>query len=204
MNRLFAVGLTLVGLCLGGAASASGNPEAGQQKAAPCAACHGLDGNSTNGQWPRLAGQHPEYIVSQLKAFKEGKRQNPLMAPMAMGLSDEDMADLAAYFSKQRPQIGGANPALAEAGAKLYRGGNKGSGMAACMACHGPTGAGNGPAGYPRLSGQHAEYVQLQLEAYRREERGSGTPSGQIMQSIAKRMSNSEIDAVSSYIDGLH
>ncbi len=116
MNRLFAVGLTLVGLCLGGAALAAGNPEAGQQKAAPCAACHGLDGNSTNGQWPRLAGQHPEYIVSQLKALKEGKRQNPFMSPMAMALSDEDMADLAAYFSKQRPQIGGANPALAEDG----------------------------------------------------------------------------------------
>ncbi len=204
MNRLFAVGLTLVGLCLGGAALAAGNPEAGQQKAAPCAACHGLDGNSTNGQWPRLAGQHPEYIVSQLKALKEGKRQNPLMSPMAMALSNEDMADLAAYFSKQRPQIGGANPALAEPGAKLYRGGNKVSGVAACMACHGPNGAGNGPANYPRLSGQHAEYVKLQLEAYRREERGSSSPTGQIMQSISKRLSNQEIEAVASYIDGLH
>ncbi|HEX4938006.1 MAG TPA: c-type cytochrome, partial [Candidatus Kapabacteria bacterium] len=87
---------------------------------------------------------------------------------------------------------------------KLYRGGNKVSGVSACMACHGPSGAGNGPAGYPHLSGQHAEYVKLQLEAYRRGERGNGTPSGQIMQSIAKRMSNPEIDAVSAYIDGLH
>jgi cytochrome c553 len=126
------------------------------------------------------------------------------MSPMAMALSDEDMADLAAYFSKQRPQIGGANPALAEAGAKLYRGGNKVSGVAACMACHGPNGAGNGPANYPRLSGQHAEYVKLQLEAYRREERGSSSPTGQIMQSISKRLSNQEIEAVASYIDGLH
>ena len=203
MNRLFAVGFALVGLCLGGVALAAGNPEAGQQKAAPCAACHGPDGNSTNGQWPRLAGQHAEYIVAQLKALKEGKRQNPLMSPMAMALSDEDMADLAAYFSKQRPQIGGTDPALAEAGGKLYRGGNKASGVAACMACHGPDGAGNGPAGYPRLSGQHAEYVKLQLEAYRRGERGND-PKGQIMQSISKRLSNQEIETVASYVDGLH
>ena len=203
MNRLFAVSLMLIGLCVSGAAAAAGNPEAGQQKAAPCAACHGLDGNSTNPQWPKLAGQNPEYIGSQLQAFKDGNRQNPVMAPMAMGLSEEDMADLAAYFAKQRPQIGGADPTLAEAGGKLFRGGNKESGVSACMACHGPRGSGNGPAGYPKLAGQHAQYTKMQLEAYRRGERGS-TPTGQIMQSVAKRMSNQEIEAVSSYIEGLH
>lgn len=203
MNRLIAAGLMLVGLCVAGSAVAAGNPEAGLQKAAPCAACHGLDGNSTNGQWPKLAGQNAEYVVGQLKAFKEGKRQNPLMTPMAMGLSDEDMADLAAYFAKQRPQVGGADPALAEAGGKLYRGGNKESGVSACMACHGPRGSGNGPAGYPHIAGQHAAYTKLQLEAYRNGTR-AGTPASQIMKSIATRMSNQEIEAVSSYIEGLH
>ncbi|HMM45842.1 MAG TPA: c-type cytochrome [Candidatus Macondimonas sp.] len=203
MNRLIAVGFMLLGLCMAGSAVASGDPEAGQQKAAPCAACHGPDGNSTNGEWPKLAGQHPQYTEAQLKAFKEGKRQNPLMTPMAMGLSEEDMADVAAYFAKQRPQVGGADPELVEAGAKIYRGGNKESGVSACMACHGPRGSGNGPAGYPRIAGQHAAYTKLQLEAYRSGAR-NGTPASQIMKSIASRMSNQEIEAVSSYIEGLH
>lgn len=203
MNRLIAVGFMLLGSCMAGSAVASGNPEAGQQKAAPCAACHGPDGNSTNGEWPKLAGQHPQYTEAQLKAFKEGKRQNPLMTPMAMGLSEEDMADLSAYFAKQRPQVGSADPELVEAGAKIYRGGNKESGVSACMACHGPRGSGNGPAGYPHIAGQHAAYTKLQLKAYRDGTR-AGTPASQIMKSIATRMSNQEIEAVSSYIEGLH
>ncbi|MGQ0658556.1 MAG: c-type cytochrome [Chromatiales bacterium] len=172
------------------------------EEAAPCAACHGTGGNSTNPEWPKLAGQHPGYTRNQLAAFKSGDRTNTLMSPIAAALGEEDINSLADYFAAQTRQPGVAKKALAEAGAKIYRGGNLASGVPACMACHGPRGAGNPPAGYPALGGQHAAYTANQMRAYRSGERS--TDVNAVMRTIAARMSEAEIEAVASYLEGLH
>ena len=140
--------------------------EAGKAKSATCSACHGADGNSVNPDWPSLAGQHAAYLVKQLKAFKNGDRVNVIMKPFADMLTDEDMADLAAYFSAQKPVPKGADPALANLGQQIYRGGVPERGIAACIACHGPAGDGNPLAAYPRLSGQHSTYLARALSEY--------------------------------------
>lgn len=179
-----------------------GDPEKGREKSQQCAACHGGDGNSANTIWPKLAGQHSDYIVSQLRAFQSGARQNEQMSPMAQGLSEQDMEDIAAFYATQDIRIGKANPASVEAGAELYRGGNSTTGVPACIACHGPRGKGIPGVGYPRLGGQHAEYTAAQLKAYRSGERGGG--QSQIMQTIAAELTDDEIRAVSEYLNGLH
>jgi cytochrome c553 len=176
--------------------------QGGREKAAACAACHGVDGNSTNGEWPKLAGQHAAYIRAQLAAFKSGARQNALMSPMASGLSDGDMGLLGDYFASQRVQPGTAKKELVEAGQKVYRGGNAATGVPACMACHGPRGSGNPASGYPALGGQHAIYTANQLKAYKNGERT--TDVNAVMRTIAGRMSAAEIEAVASYVEGLH
>lgn len=182
--------------------SAAGDAVAGKAKAAACAACHGADGNSANPDWPKLAGQHDNYLVKQLANFKAGDRKNAMMAPMAAGLSEQDMADIAAFFSSQTQNGGKADPALVNAGEKLYRGGNATTGVAACMACHAPNGMGNPQANFPRLSGQHAAYIVLQLKAFRSGERAND--AGKMMQNIAARMTDAEMQTVASYIEGLH
>lgn len=161
-----------------------------------------MDGNSANPEWPKLAGQHANYIEKQLKEFKAGDRSNAMMAPMAAPLSEQDVADLAAYFSSQTTSKGDADPALVELGEKIYRGGNPASGVAACIGCHGPTGAGNPAANFPSLSGQHARYVEIQLNAFRKGERAND--AGKMMRSVAGRMTDQEIKAVASYVQGLH
>lgn len=171
-------------------------------KAAVCAGCHGADGNSVNPEWPTLAGQHTGYLRAQITAFKNGSRQNPMMSPMAANLSDEDIAELADYFASKTRKPGAAKAELVATGEKLYRGGNHGAGVPACMGCHGPTGAGNPPAGYPSLSGQHAVYTARQLTAYRNGERV--TDANAVMRTVAARLSTAEIEAVSSYLEGLH
>ena len=138
-------------------AQAAGDAAAGKAKSASCAGCHGADGNSVNPEWPSLAGQGAGYIAKQLHDFKGGKRENATMAPMAAPLTDEDIQDLAAYFSSQPIKAGAADKSLVELGEKIYRGGNPSSGVAACIGCHGPTGAGNPAASFPALSGQHAK-----------------------------------------------
>lgn len=180
----------------------AGDAEQGRQKSQTCAACHGPDGNSTNPAWPNLAGQHASYIVNQLKAFQNGERKNPQMSPMAVGLSEADMADLAAYYASQIVKIGAADPEAIDIGEKLYRAGNPTTGTPACMACHGPNGAGNPAAGYPALRGQHAEYTMAQLRAYRSGDRRND--AGGIMRAIASRLSEQEIMAVAKYLSGLH
>jgi cytochrome c553 len=182
-------------------AQAAGDVAAGKAKSNVCAACHGEDGNSTNPQWPKLAGQAPAYIVTQLQNFKQGRRQNPLMAGIAQGLSEQDMLDLAAYFGSQELKLTGATDAtLAKQGQRVYRGGNAQTQVAACMACHGPSGRGIPPR-FPRLSGQHAAYTKAQLLAFKN---GTRKSDGDIMTSIAFRMSQHEIDALAQYISGLH
>lgn len=182
---------------------AEGNAAAGKEKSATCAGCHGPDGNSANPEWPKLAGQHPKYLEKQLNDFKAGsERSNAMMAPMVAPLSEQDMADLAAYFAEQTAQVGAADEALVALGQRIYRGGNIKTGVAACSGCHGPAGAGNPAANFPALSGQHAKYVENQLYAFKKGERSND--ANKMMRSTAGKMSDEEIKAVSSYIQGLH
>lgn len=202
MKKLLTLALT--GLALGITASVwaqGGDVEAGKTKSATCAACHGADGNSVNPEWPKLAGQHPEYIIKQLMNFKNDERVNATMAPMAKPLSDQDMADLAAYYASQTPKPGEADQSKVALGEQIYKGGNNGSGVAACAACHGPTGAGNPAAKFPAINGQHATYIKNQLNAFRKGERAND--AGKMMRNIANKMTDAEIEAVSEYIAGL-
>lgn len=182
-------------------AAVTGDPEAGAQKSLVCGACHGMDGNSINPEWPNLAGQHASYIAAQLALFKQGIRNNMIMMPNAMLLSEQDMADLAAYFSRQKLTGLEADPSLFEAGQKLYRAGDPARNVPACIGCHGPQGKGNGPAMYPALRAQHSLYTYIQLKAYASGERKP--VSNEIMQDIASRLTDEEMRAVSSYLQGL-
>jgi cytochrome c553 len=203
MTAKFAAALLLVAAVGTSTASlAAGNKEQGQAKAAPCVACHGVDGNSGNPEGPSLAGQHHGYLVRHLKAFRAGERQNVLMSPMAMILSDEDIEDLAAYFSAQtlRP-TGEVEPSKLALGQRLYRGGDIARGITACSGCHGPAGAGNPGAGYASIKGQHATYAAAQLRAYRSGERK--TDPNQMMRGVAAKLSDADIDALASYVQGM-
>ncbi len=171
-----------------------------------CVACHAADGNSPAPANPKLAGQIPEYIQKQLTNFKPGangkaERANPVMAGFAATLSTDDMRNVAAYFAAQKPSTGAAkNKDTVVIGQRLYRGGDVAKGIAACASCHGATGAGV-PSQYPRLAGQHAEYTEAQLKAFRAKERNND--SAGMMRSIAAKMTDAEIRAVSDYIAGL-
>jgi cytochrome c553 len=199
--KFLASALLLAALGCSAGAYAAGSVEAGQAKAATCAACHGVDGNSANPEWPSLAGQHVSYLTRQLQAFRSGERQNVLMSPMAMILSDEDVADLAAFFSAQSIRGGEAEPSKAALGLRVYRSGDVGRGVMACAGCHGPAGRGIPGPGYASIQGQHATYVAAQLRAYRAGERG--TDPNQMMRNVAALLSDEEIDAVASYLQGL-
>ena len=180
-----------------------GSAEDGKTKATTCAACHGADGISVNPLWPSLAGQGAPYVVAQLKAFKEGTRENPLMTSQAMMLSDEDMADLAVFYAGlPAPVQAVADPDLVGKGEALYRGGDVTKQVAACIACHGPTGNGNPAAAYPALKGQHAAYTAKQLRDYASGDRVSDGKT-RIMREIAGKLSADEIDALASYVQGL-
>ncbi len=199
-KKILIAGMASV-MLMAGYLNASAND--GRTKAMSCTACHGPDGNSTlNPEWPNLAGQHADYTVAQLKAFKTGARKNPNMNGMAAALSDEDMVDIAEFFAGQALQVPSTDAVQAALGAALYRGGNKQTGVPACMACHSPNGAGNPSAGYPSLRGQHAKYTAIQLQAYRTQERT--TDPKEIMRTIAARMSPEEIESVAKFIEGLH
>lgn len=200
MQNLFTVFTLLSVFSLN--ASAAGDPVAGREKSQTCAACHGVDGNSTNPVWPKIAGQHEDYLVKQLMDFKSGARENAQMSPMAAPLSEQDMKDLAAYYASQKVKIGKTDPAAVEMGQKVYRAGNLEAGVPACMACHGPTGRGNPAAGYPSLSGQHAEYTKNQLNAFRQDVRSND--ANEVMRTIVDRMTDDEISTVSEYLQGLH
>ena len=187
-----------------------GSIEAGKEMAATCSACHGAEGISVNPLWPNIAGQSATYIVEQVTAFRDGasdpetaKRYDPLMSPQSMSLSDEDIRDLAVYFES----LPAAAQAVADASTlsraeKLYRGGDVENGTAACLACHGPTGRGNPAASYPALHGQHAVYTAKQLNDYAN---GTRTSDGvtRVMRDIAARLSQEDIDALASYVQGL-
>lgn len=199
---LAAVSLALSGVAHSSETKAAAKPDlaAGEAKATTvCAACHVADGSRGLPTYPILQGQHPEYLVKQLTEFKEGKRKNAIMNGMAAALSPEDMRNVAAFYATKKAKPGFAkNPDLVATGEKIYRGGIAKKSVPACAGCHAPNGAGI-PAQYPRLAGQHSDYVKAQLTAFRQ---GDRTNNPQ-MSSIAANLSDKEIEAVSDYIAGL-
>lgn len=201
MNKLIVSLLLTLGIT--GLAQAAGDAKAGQAKAAVCGACHGPDGNSMAPNFPKLAGQGERYLTKQMQDIKSGKRTVLEMTGLLTNLSDQDLSDIAAYFSSQPGSVGAADPKVVARGEDLFRGGKLDQGMPSCIGCHSPNGAGNAAAGFPHLGGQHAQYVAKQLTDFRE---GNRTNDGdtKIMQSIAAKMSNKDIEAVSSYVQGLH
>ncbi len=180
-----------------------GSVEAGQTKSVTCAACHGTDGNSVTPEWPNLAGQHEQYTIQQLGAFRNGQRQDIGMQGFAATLSEQDMADLAAYFAAQTPKLQGADPDLVILGEQIYRGGVPERGVAACIACHGPRGRGNPLAAYPRIGGQHATYVFNTLQAYASGQRSSDIELNRMMGNVSELLFEDEMRALASYVQGL-
>ncbi|WP_433885794.1 c-type cytochrome [Pseudomonas vranovensis] len=205
MNKLLVSLLLTLGIT--GAANAAepikGDAAAGQAKTAVCGACHNPDGNSLAPNFPKLAGQGEKYLEKQLHDIKSGKRTVLEMTGMLTAFSDQDLADIAAYFSSQNGSVGAADPKLVERGRELFNGGNLEKGMPACTGCHSPNGAGLALAGFPHLGGQHASYVAKQLTDFRE---GNRTNDGDAMtmRTIAGKLSNKDIEALSSYIQGLH
>jgi len=196
-----------------------GDAKAGAVKAGACAACHGLDGNPTDPQYPRLAGMPERYVAQQLALFKAGQRNTGMaavMMPMAAPLSAQDMRDLGAYFSQQKAGAGIADDSKIasgpyagmkyfEVGQKLFRGGDPARGLPACMACHGPTGAGNPGPAYPHVAGQQSAYAVRRLQEYRTGTTSEADPhSFQIMATVAKTLTDEEIQSLGSYLQGLH
>lgn len=203
--RLCAIGLCLT---LGGPVAAQAEPlrgeaATGQAKSAVCGACHNPDGNSLVPIFPKLAGQGERYLFEQLRDIRSGARVVPEMTGLLTSSSDQDLADLAAWYASQPPTTGFADPALVARGRALFNGGQLESGLPACIGCHAPDGAGVAPAGFPRLGGQHAAYVGKQLRAFRDGQRTEGDAAA-LMRSIAERLNDTDIDALSSYIQGLH
>lgn len=209
-----ALGLTFgFGVAIAPVAVAAGDAAAGQQKAAQCAACHGADGNSSAPTFPKLAGQGEKYLLKQMMDVKSGAREIPQMVGQLDNFNEQDLADIAAFFASQNMQLSGSQPMSVMLnsgenvdalmlGRKLFRAGDAESGTPACMGCHSPTGKGNAPAGYPRLSGQFADYVETQLKAFRAGTRQNDGDT-RAMRTAAQQLSDAEIKAVANYIAGL-
>ena len=201
MKRLWILAATFFGTIVSTSVLAAPSIEGGATKAATCQACHGANGNSTNPEWPSLAGIGADYIAEQLKNFKDGKRSNPVMMPMTSTLTPDDMQDLGMYFNSLANTGLEADPSYWKAGQALYQGGDRTRAIPACMACHGPTALGNEPAKFPALRGQQSVYVTKQLNDYASGARTTG-PNG-IMETIAKRLSPEDIRNLASYVQGV-
>lgn len=210
MNKVLVSLLLTLGIT--GMAHAAGDAEAGQSKVAVCGACHGADGNSPAPNFPKLAGQGESYLLKQLQDIKAGStpgapegvgRKVLEMTGMLDPYSEQDLADMAAHFASQKGTVGMADPALVELGERIYRGGKVEMGVPACTGCHAPDGVGIDLAAFPQLGGQHAAYTAKQLTDFRE---GNRTNDGEaaIMRTVAAGLSNKEIEALASYIQGLH
>ncbi len=188
-----------------------GDAEAGKNKAAACGACHGRDGNSASPGFPKIADQGAPYLYKQMKDFQSGARKDPTMEAQVSGRSDQDLKDIAAFYAAQEATSGAVKKDLLELGQKIYRAGNAETGVPACIACHGPAGKGMASASFPALGGQHAQYTEGQLKAFRAAGRGDmgrvkkrdNDGESKMMRDVAAKMSDAEIQAVSSYISGL-
>ncbi|MBC6429162.1 MAG: cytochrome c4 [Cellvibrionales bacterium] len=214
-NRLAAAAITATLLALPAfAADPTGDPAAGAAKIAVCTACHGQTGVSITPMYPNLAGQGTKYLHKQLRDIQAGTRPVVEMTGMLDGLSDQDLADIAAYYAVQEPVITGSQEVADAAyglsaaeflalGERVFRGGNLNTGVAACTGCHSPTGSGNAPAAYPALGGQHADYLIKQLKNFQTNMRTNDGDS-RIMRAVAAPMSDLEIRAVANYLAGLH
>ncbi|CAM3069171.1 c-type cytochrome [Vibrio diazotrophicus] len=205
MNKLALI-LSLLASC---SVWAQGSIEAGKAKSETCVACHGADGNSLITTYPKLAGQHAKYIEKQLKDLKLGAtsagkqgRYDPVMSAMAMPLSDEDMSDLAAYFSSLPISSNSTPEDVVSTGKALYTAGDASRGLTACIACHGPRGNGTELSGFPKISGQHADYIKAQLMKFRDDSRGNDMNA--MMRDVAKKLTDADIEILSKYVGGLH
>ncbi|WP_300732503.1 c-type cytochrome [Pseudomonas sp.] len=201
VSLLLTLGVTSVAQAAG--TVLAGDAAAGQAKTAVCAACHGPDGNSMAPNFPKLAGQGERYLLKQLHDIKDGKRVVLEMTGQLTNLSDQDLADIAAYYASQKSSVGAADPALVERGQALFRGGDIEKGLPACIGCHSPNGQGNIAAGFPHVGGQHASYIEKQLTDFREGDRTNDSDT-MVMRSIAAKLSNKDIKALASYIQGLH
>lgn len=188
-------------------ASAAGDPAAGEAKAVTCSACHGADGNSMVPSFPKLAGLGEKYLLKQMKDIRDGRRPVATMAGQVDNMTDQDLADIAAYFDAQSRSTETANADLVDLGRKIYLSGIMERKVAACSGCHSPSGQGNAPAGFPALAGQHADYIATQLTMFRK---GYEDPAGRtndgdskIMRTTAFGLSDLEIKAVASFAAGL-
>ncbi len=205
MNKLALI-LSLLASC---SVWAQGSIEAGKAKSETCVACHGADGNSQIATYPKLAGQHAKYIEKQLKELKLGAssagkqgRYDPVMSAMAMPLSEQDMADLAAYYASLPISSNSTPEDVVSTGKVLYSAGDASRGLTACIACHGPRGNGTELSGFPKISGQHADYVKAQLLKFRDDSRGNDMNA--MMRDVAKKLTDADIDTLSKYVGGLH
>jgi cytochrome c553 len=194
------------------APAGAGSAEAGAAKAAVCTACHGPSGNSVNPEWPSLAGQNAAYLREQIEMFKAKKRNNPIMQPIVDPLTEQDIADVSAYFAAQTPSGLEADPSYWKAGEALYKGGDTARNIPACGACHGPSGQGNAGSGYPALRAQHAVYTVKQLQDYLTQNRYRDpanpanvhtTRNSAMMTTIAARLTPEDIRNLASYLQGL-
>jgi cytochrome c553 len=196
-------------LLVSGSVWAEGNIESGKALSETCVACHGADGNSLVAIYPKLAGQHGKYIEKQLKDLKLGAtsggqqgRYDPAMSAMAMPLSDQDMADLGAYYASLPISDSTTPENVIEQGRQLYLAGDAERGIAACVACHGPRGNGTSLSGFPKISGQHADYIKLQLQKFASLERNNDLNG--MMHDVAKKLTEEEMDVIAKYVGGLH
>ena len=205
--RVLVSGLVLALGVLGTASlvQAAGNIEDGKRSAAVCAGCHGADGNSVTPAFPKLAGLGEKYLIKQIKDIKSKKRPIVEMTGLTDNLSDQDIENIAAFYNSQKSTTGQADPEQVELGRTLYKAGNSAKGIPACTGCHAPNGAGNEPAGFPQLAGQHAVYTEAQLKKFQAGTRGTSDDTvARMMQDIAANLSEKEIKALASYISGLY
>jgi len=200
MNKLLITMITVFAFL--NTAQAQGDVEAGKNKSAVCAACHSADGNSASDSFPKLAGQHAPYLVKQLKEFKSGERENAIMAGMVASLTEQDMQDLAAYFAAQITTPETVSKDIANAAKKFYMGGDKNRAIPGCTACHGPRGNGLELANFPKIAGQHPAYLKAQLQNFRSGLRHND-PNG-MMEDVAGKLSDADIELLSQYISALH
>ena len=203
LSIIYISSILLIGAADAPSVKEKGDAEAGKELVSVCSACHGADGNSLAGIWPSLAGQNYKYLLKQLRLIKSGDREIIEMIGQLDNLSDQDLKDISAFYSVQNNLIGQVEKDKLELGRNLYYSGNLEKGVPACTACHSPRGLGNAPAAYPLLSGQQPDYVAKSLKDYRSGERLNEDPS-KIMIDIAYKLDDNEIEALSSFVHGLH